>query len=527
MKFQRSIGPWGLLFAGVGSVIGSGWLFGPLYAAQIAGPAAILSWIIGGILMMIIIFTFAELGAAFPVAGSMVQYAQYSHGPLVGFIIGWMVWISSIAVAPVETMSMLQYAGNYIPGLVSKINNTTVLTHLGIAVASVLMMLMCILNFYGAKFFSRANTTITIIKLIVPIVTVFVLLILDFHSSNFVAAATGGFIPYGWHGVLAALPLGGVVYSFIGSNTVLQLAGETKNPQFNIPMALIGSVLFCIILYAALQIAFVGALSPADLAQGWNKLHYVGDSGPFAGILASFGVAWFVLVIYGDAIISPFGTGFVYTAATARVGYGLSKIGFLPLFFQKLNKNFVPWRAILLNFFVGLLLFLPFPGWQSLVGFIISCFILTYIIGPIALVALRKLQPGIARPFRLPCASLIGLIAFYGCNLLIFWTGWQTVYRMMIAVAIGFIWFGVHCYRQRNNLFKQQWATSWWIFPYFIGLCIISYFGTFGHGTGALSFGWDFVAVGLLSVVIFYLAMVCLKPVPTASDIAVEKIDEL
>ncbi|MFX8840765.1 amino acid permease, partial [Acinetobacter baumannii] len=90
--------------AGVGSVIGSGWLFGPLYAAQIAGPAAVISWILGGLLMIVIALTFAELGSAFPVAGGMVQYAQYSHGPLVSFITGWMVWISSVTVAPVETI---------------------------------------------------------------------------------------------------------------------------------------------------------------------------------------------------------------------------------------------------------------------------------------------------------------------------------------------------------------------------------------------------------------------------------------
>ncbi|MEO8964655.1 MAG: amino acid permease, partial [Gammaproteobacteria bacterium] len=78
MTFKRSIGPIGLLFAGISSVIGSGWLFGPLYAAQIAGPAAAISWILGGVLMIVIALTFAELGSTFPVAGGMIQFAQYS-----------------------------------------------------------------------------------------------------------------------------------------------------------------------------------------------------------------------------------------------------------------------------------------------------------------------------------------------------------------------------------------------------------------------------------------------------------------
>ncbi|MFN7098682.1 MAG: APC family permease, partial [Gammaproteobacteria bacterium] len=369
------------------------------------------------------------------------------------------------------------------------------------------MFIMCFLNYQGAKFFSRSNTAITAIKLIVPIATLCVLIVMDFHTNNFTADASGGFMPDGWHGVLAALPLGGVIYSFIGSNTVLQLAGETRRPQFSIPLALIGSVLFCIILYALLQIAFIGALTPADLSAGWAKLHYVGDNGPFAGILMAFGLAWFVIVIYGDALISPFGTGYIYTAATARVTYGLSKIRFFPEYFLGLNKKGVPVRALMLNYVFGLLLFLPFPGWQSMVGFIISCFIVSYIIGPIALIGLRRSQPDHARPFRLPYANFIALIAFYTCNLLIYWTGWWTVYHMMIAMAIGLIWFIIHCYRRKNNLLRKQWRASWWIFPYLIGMCVISYFGTFGNGTGAIPFGWDFAVIAALTLVIFTLAV--------------------
>ncbi len=507
MQFQRTISPFGLLFAGIGSIVGSGWLFGPLYAAQIAGPAALISWILGGILMIVIALTFAELGTAFPVAGGMVQYAQYSHGPLVSFMTGWMVWISSIAVAPVEAIAIMQYANNYLPVLLKTVNNVPVLTHFGIFVGACIMLLMCILNYWGARFFSRSNTLITSIKLIVPIATVLLLLIADFHLSNFSSPQTGGFIPYGWHGVFAALPLGGIVYSYIGANTVLQLAGESKRPQFSIPLALIGSMIFCIILYALLQIAFVGALSFNDIAKGWKNIHYVGDNGPFAGILMALGLGWFVIIIYADALISPFGTGYIYTAATARVCYGLSKIGFLPKGMQKLSPNAVPVRGIILNFLLGLLLFLPFPGWQQLVGFIISCFIVSYIIGPIALVGLRKSQPDHLRPFRLPMANLISFLAFYFCNLLVFWTGWQTVYKMMIAMLIGFIFFIIYCRQQKHHLWSRQWHTSWWMAPYVIGMMIISYLGTFGGGTEKISFGVDFLVIALFSLVIFALAI--------------------
>lgn len=506
MKFQRVIGPFGLLLAGISSVIGSGWLFGPLYAAQIAGPAAVVSWIIGGLLMIIIALTFAELGSTFPVAGGMIQFAQYSHGPLVSFMIGWMVWISSVAVAPVETMGLIQYAANYVPGLVEKVQDTRILTHLGILAAAIVMFVMCVMNYYGALFFSRSNSLITAIKLIVPIATVILLIGYHFNSANFHHIASGGFAPFGWHGIVAALPLGGVIYSFIGSNTVLQLAGETKNPQRNIPLALIGSMIFCTILYALLQMAFVGAISPSSFANGWNKLNYVGDSGPFAGIMMALGMIWFVSIIYVDALISPFGTGFVFTASTARVGYGLSEIGFFPASFKKLTNRGVPLRNIVLNYGVGLLLFLPFPGWQKLASFIISCFIVSYIIGPISLMALRKRQPDHHRPFLLPYANVMALLAFYICNLLIFWTGWHTVSRMMIAVGIGFVFFAFYCCREKD-IFYKQWRMSWWVVPYFILLSLISYFGTFGEGKNLIPFGVDFVVIAIFTIVIFYIAL--------------------
>jgi amino acid transporter len=506
MQFKRDIGFWGLLLVGVGSIIGSGWLFGPLYASQIAGPAATVAWIIGGLAMILVALTFAELGGALPVAGNMVQVAQHSHGPFISFIIGWMVWISSVTVAPVETMAIVQYAANYIPHLVTKVDHVTVLTPTGIAVSSVVMLLMCVLNYFGARFFSLSSGLITFFKLIMPIVTAVLLIVIDFHLSNFNASTSGGFAPAGWHGILASLPLGGIIYSLIGANNVLQLAGESRNPQKNIPLALISSLGCCALIYAFVQFAFIGAVNPDHLTEGWSKLHYPGDSGPFAGILTALGLAWFVIILYADALISPFGTGLIFTGATARVNYGLSKIGFFPPFISKLNRFGVPAYAIGVNFIVGLILFLPFPGWQSLVGFVISCFILSYIIGPLALVALRKTQPELPRPFRLPCANIISLVAFYICNLLVFWTGWGTVSRMMIAVGIGLVFFGLYCIRQKKGLWTQQWRVSWWIFPYLAGISLLSYLGTFGGGIGKLPFGWDFAFVGFLTVIIFIIA---------------------
>lgn len=504
MQIQRSIGPVSLLFTAVGGIVGSGWLFGPFYTAQVSGPAAIISWIVGGILMMIIALTFAELATMLPITGSMVRFTEFSHGPLVGFTMAWISWLSAVIVAPIETLALLQYAENYFPGLIRKVGNAHLLTGMGTIIAGLIMLLMCFLNLIGTRILAKTNNIIVSWKLLIPIATVFIFLSTKFHIENF--TQFGGFAPTGVKGILSALPTAGVIFSFIGYSTAILLAGEAKNPQKWIPFAVIGSLGICIILYTLIQIAFIGALSPEDLANGWQHLSFKGDSGPFAGIAVALGLAWFVNILYSDAIISPFGTGFIYTAATARINYAASKNGYFPEFFQRLNSKGMPHISILTNFLVGMIFFLPFPSWQSLVEFLVSAFVAAYAVGPIALIVLRYKEPELHRPFKLPAAYAFCLLAFYCCNLIVLWTGWNTVWRMLIAIAVGYIYLIFFKRSTSGKTMDLKWKQGYWIFPHFIGLGIISFLSSFGGGMDVIAFGWDFVVTALFTIVIFHLA---------------------
>src|SRR5918911_2212450 len=101
-KLHKGMGTFSLTMVGLGSIIGSGWLFGAWRAAQIAGPAAIFSWIIGMIVISFIALSYSELGSMFPEAGGMVKYPQYSHGSFIGFLAAWANWIAIVSVIPVE-----------------------------------------------------------------------------------------------------------------------------------------------------------------------------------------------------------------------------------------------------------------------------------------------------------------------------------------------------------------------------------------------------------------------------------------
>ena len=131
MSVTRHIGTRALLFTAIAGIMGSGWLFGPYFVAKMVGPAAIISWVIGGILMMLIAMTFAELSSAFPMTGGSVRFLQLSHGPLVSFTMAWIGWLSATAVAPIETMALLHYINNFIPGLMNQVGTTFVLSKFG------------------------------------------------------------------------------------------------------------------------------------------------------------------------------------------------------------------------------------------------------------------------------------------------------------------------------------------------------------------------------------------------------------
>ena len=116
-RLRRDIGFFGLLFASFGSIIGAGWLFGALYASSLAGPAAVISWVIGGAALMVLALTHAELGAMYPVAGGSARFPRYAFGNLIGFTSGWIAFLGAVTVAPIMVEATLLYTSNYVSSL--------------------------------------------------------------------------------------------------------------------------------------------------------------------------------------------------------------------------------------------------------------------------------------------------------------------------------------------------------------------------------------------------------------------------
>src|SRR3990167_6645921 len=137
MELNRRFSPLHLLMLSINGMVGSAWLFAPLYAAKIAGTSSIIAWLIGGTATALVALTFAELSVLFPVAGGTAQIPQLSHGTFAGFIISWVAWLSALTMAPIEVQAVLQYASTYFTFLTHQVNGTPVLTHWGLVWATI------------------------------------------------------------------------------------------------------------------------------------------------------------------------------------------------------------------------------------------------------------------------------------------------------------------------------------------------------------------------------------------------------
>ncbi|CAH0536097.1 APC family permease [Vibrio marisflavi] len=505
MRIKRSISPIALLFSSVSAILGSGWLFSAYFTSQLAGPAALLAWVIGGITSIVIAFVFAELCTAFPVTGSSTRIPLLSHGTLVSFVFSWVIWLSYMALTPTEVQAVVQYIAFYFPNLT---HTEGALTTQGYVVATLLMLAVSAINTYSLQWLLRANSMLTYLKLIIPIVISLVILAYFHQPAHIVHKEAGGFAPFGMHGVFAAITSGGIVFAFTGFKQAAELAGEARNPAKALPIAIIGSIVICLIVFLLLQTAFLTSMNAHNLAEGWRNLNLSGAMSPLAATLEQDHLSSLLPLLYIGALAGPLASGLMYCSSSSRSLFGMSKNGYLPLALQRITTHGNPIYAIMVNFVVGMLMFAPLPGWDKMVGFLSSLMSLTYAIAPIALLALRKQMPEIKRPFKLPFTPVWSWLAFYIATLMSYWSGWETVSKISFALAIGLVlFFGYHWFTERGRAFKIDWRESTWMWPYFIGLTILSYIGDFGTGKHLLPFGVDFVIIGIFCAVIMMLAM--------------------
>jgi amino acid transporter len=506
-RLQRSVGFYGLMFISLGSIIGSGWLLGALNAAKAAGPASVLSWMLAAAMLVILALVYAELGATYPVAGGAARFPYYSHGPIAGFTAGWAGWLQAVFVAPIEALAAITYVNgvDWVQQHFNMLDSDALLNSNGLIAALVLMGLFTAINLAGAKFLSESNIIVVIWKTVVPFLAVGVIAAQRFEPANFTAG--GGFLPFGFHGVFAALA-GGVVFGLQGFEQAVQLAGEARNPQRDLSRAVITAMAIGAILYTLLQVVMVGALSPDDIAHNWDKPLGTDpkNNSAWYTLALAVGVGWLAKTLLIDAIISPAGTGVVYVGTSARLSYALGEEREMPAALSKTNPRGVPVTSILLSAAVGCIAFGPFKSWNALVNVITGATAIMYAFAPLSLAALHKLDGDRPRAYRVPYPKVLLPVAFCSANLILYFGGFDSTWKLAVAMIVGRELFLAGALRARTGA-ERGLGSAIWILPWLGGHVVIGALGSYGGGADILPDWVDIGVVLAFALGIFYFAL--------------------
>jgi amino acid transporter len=522
---KRSVGFYGLMFVSLGSIIGSGWLLGALNAAEVAGPASIISWALAAAILTVLALVYAELGAVYPVAGGTGRFPYFSHGPVAGFVAGWASWLQAVAIAPIEILAAITYINSIksvnerFPMLHATGPSKGLLNGQGLVVATILMVLFTAMNLAGAKFLSESNSVVVIWKTAVPILAIVVVVSLSFHPGNFTSG--GGFMPFGFHGVFEALPAG-VVFALQGFEQAVQLAGEARNPRRDLSRAIITAMAIGAVLYTLLQVAFVAGVAPKNVAKDWSSPlgGDPSDYGAWYTLALAVGAGWLAFVLIVDAVISPAGTGIVYVGTSARLTYALGEEREMPSILSRVNTRGVPVWSILLAAVVGELCFGPFPSWNKLVGVVTGATAIMYAFAPISLAALHQRDGERPRAYRMPIPKILLPAAFCAADLILYWGGYEYTWKLACALVLGLLIFGIGSSRAGTNMFGMLRHAAW-IGPWILGSVVIGALGRYGGGSNVLPAWIDLLVIVVFSLVIFYWAVsLAMSPAQVAEAVA-------
>ncbi len=490
-RLRRSMGFWQLTAISFSGVIGSGWLLAALYAAQAAGPDAMVTWLIGGVALLLIALVMVELGGSRPESGGLVRWPYYASGRLVATLVGWGIWIAYATNPPSESAAMLQYMSKYVSG----VYNGTRLTALGVLLAAGIMAVFVVINWFGVLLFANVNGALTVAKFVVPTLTVICLFASGFHGSNY--TAHGGFAPYGFSAGLSAIATAGIIYAYTGFQGPIDLSGEARNPRRDVPWSVITALVGSMLLYLALQAVFIGVMPGHELIHGWSG---VSLSSPFAQLAVMLNLSWLSWVLYADAIASPAGSALTFTATTARESYAMAKNRFLPAAAGKVHeRSGVPRRAMLINYVIGLAFLLPFQSWHSIVAATSVLGLFAYSISAVAQSAFRRAEPRrVAGWVR--GTKVLAPVSFVIASLILYWATWQELRIALPVLLVGVLVYGYQQYREGVD--RRDIRLGLWLVVFLIAILIMSAIGSFG-GAKWIPAPWDSVVVAVIAVIAF------------------------
>ncbi len=448
-SLKRTLGPTALVALGIGAIIGAG-LFSltGIAAANNAGPAVVLSFVAAAFGCAFAGLCYSEFATMIPIAGSAYTYAYATMGELIAWIIGWdLVLEYAVGAATVSiswssyVISLLHDFGITLPAAfiaspwqpVALPDGTMVHGLINLP-AVIIVCALSTLLMVGIQESARLNEVMVVVK--VTVVLVFIIggwgYMNSANHTPFIPPNTGTFGEFGYSGILRAAGI--IFFAFIGFDAVSTAAQEAKNPQRDMPIGIIGSLVVCTLLYVLFAWVMTG-LQPSSA--------FKGSAAPVAVAIAATPYTWLAKGVKFAIICGYTSVMLVMLLGQSRVFYSMSRDGLLPGVFSSIHRKFrTPWRSnMFFMVFVGLFsAFAPI----KLVGEMTSIgTLLAFVIVCAGILVMRRTQPDLPRPFRtpwVPVVPILGILANLG---LMAGLGLENWLRLVIWLAIGLaIYFG-------------------------------------------------------------------------------------
>ncbi|MSR01446.1 MAG: amino acid permease [Gemmatimonadetes bacterium] len=457
---KRELGPLSLTLLGIGAIIGTGiFVLTGTVAAQNAGPAVVLSFVLAGTAAILAALCYSEFAALVPIAGSAYTYGYATLGEMFAWIIGWdLVLEYALSATTVAVgwsgyvVSFLSHIGIHIPATLSAAAGTQVTMADGSTVtalfnlpAVLVVLAVTALLVRGIKESARVNDIIVVIKVAV------VLLFIAFAWKGIQAANWQPFIPantglrenFGVSGIVAGAGI--VFFAYIGFDAVSTAAQEAKNPQRDMPIAIIASLLICTVLYIVVSAIATGVVPYGQLD--------VPD--PIAKVAAAAGLGWMTQVIELGAIAGLSSVILVQLLGQSRVFWSMANDGLLPPVVNKIHPKFkTPWITQIV---LGVLVAIPagFLSVREAASLVSIGTLLAFVIVCGAVMVLRYREPNLHRPFKTPFVWLTAPAGMIFCFYLMSALPWRTWERLFIWLAIGLVIYFVYGW-SHSNLAKKK-----------------------------------------------------------------------
>ena len=449
---QRVLGPLNLTFLGIGAIIGTGiFVLTGTVAAKNAGPAIILSFVLAGSAAIFAAFCYSEFAALVPIAGSAYTYGYATLGEIFAWIIGWdLVLEYALSATTVAIgwsgylVSFLNNIGIHIPAAFSAAAGTQVTMADGSQVTAILnlpaifiVLVVTAILVRGIKESATLNNIVVFIK--VGVILLFILFawraIDPANWQPFIPANLGHRAEFGVTGIIAGAGI--VFFAYIGFDAVSTAAQEAKNPQRDMPIGIIGSLLICTILYIVVSAIATGVLPYQELD--------VPD--PIAKVATAAGLGWMARLIELGAIAGLSSVILVQLMGQARVFWSMSNDGLLPAVVNKIHPKFkTPWITQIV---LGVAVAIPagFLNVREAASLVSIGTLLAFVIVCSAVLVLRVREPNLHRPFKVPAVWIIAPAGILSCAYLMYFLPWRTWERLLIWLAIGVASYYLYGYR--------------------------------------------------------------------------------